>query len=169
MADKYLSRNPTTGRTTEVEGTVVGGDPGRAGELLALDNSGRIDQSVMPVGIGADTYTGTAGEALTAGDFATVNGAGAIIRASAASGGADATGFVLANSANGAAATLYMEGRNTALTSLTPGMRYYLSDTTPGGLTNTPVTGTGKRHQYLGTAISTSSLAFEGDDSITLV
>lgn len=168
MADKYLSRDAATGRTREVEGTVAGGSAGQAGDLVALDGSGRLDATVMPVGIGADTHAGTAGEALTAGDFVAIDVDGDVIRASAASGGKDAVGFVLDSAVSGSAVTVYMEGRNVDLTGLTPGARYYLSDTTPGGVTNTPVVGAGKRHQFLGTAITATSIAFEADDSITL-
>ena len=168
MADKYLSRNSATGRTSEVEGTVAGGTAGQAGDLVALDGTGRLDPTVMPVGIGADTHSGTAGEALTAGDFVAINAGGDVVRASAASGGKDAVGFILDNASSGNAVTVYMEGRNVDLTGLTPGARYYLSDVTPGGVTATPVSGTGKRHQFLGTAITSTSIAFEADDSILL-
>lgn len=168
MADKYLSRDAATGRTREVEGTVAGGSAGQAGDLVALDGSGRLDSTVMPVGIGADTHAGTAGETLTAGDFVAIDVDGDVVRASAASGGKDAVGFILENASAAAAVTVYMEGRNTDLSGLTPGSRYYLSDTTPGGVTATPVSGAGKRHQFLGTAITSSSIAFEADDSITL-
>lgn len=166
---KYLSRDESTGRVAEKSGIVTGGTAGQAGELVQTDASGRLDQSVMPVGIGADTHAGTAGEAVTAGDFVAIDASGDVVRASAASGGKDAIGFVLDNAASGGAITVYMEGRNTDLTGLTPGARYYLSDVTPGGVTQVPVTGAGKRHQFLGTAITASSIAFEADDSITLV
>lgn len=168
MADKYLGRNATTGLVTETEGTVTGGSPAQAGDLVALDQTGRLDQSLMPVGLGADTYAGTAGEALAAGDFVYVRSDGAIAKASAATTGTQADGFVLAASANGASAVLYFEGRNTAVTGLTPGSRIYLSDTTPGGFTSTPVSGPGKKHQFLGRAITADSIAFEGDDAIVL-
>ena len=165
MSDRYLAR--IAGRVQQVYATVTGGTTDQAGEIVALDSTGRLDQSLMPVGIGADTYIGTASGALTAGDFVAVTAAG-VVRASAAVSGNQADGFVVAASLDGEAAVVYFEGRNTALTGLTVGARYYLSDTTPGGLTTTPVDGTGKLHQYLGKAITTTSLAFEGDDAILL-
>lgn len=168
MADKYLSRDATTGRLSEVQGTVAGGTSGQSGDLVALDASGRLDPTIMPVGVGGDTLAGTAGEGLTAGDFCAINSSGAVVRASAASGGRDAIGFVLTSVASGAEVVLYMEGRNIQLTGLTPGTRYYLSDSTPGGVTATPVTGAGKRHQLLGTAVTSTSIAFEAEDGITL-
>jgi hypothetical protein len=168
MTDKYLARDAATGRLREIPGTVTGGSAGQAGDLVALDGGGRLDTTVLPVGVGADTFAGTAGETLTAGDFCAVDSTGNVVRASAASAGRDAIGFVLSSAANAAAVTLYMEGRNTSLSSLTPGARYYLSDTTPGGVTTTPVAGAGKRHQFLGTAITSTSIAFEAEDGITL-
>lgn len=164
-ASKYLAR--VSGRIAEVVATVTGGTAGQGGAIVALDDTGHLDTSIMPVGIGADTYAGTASGALTAGDFVAITAAG-VVRASATSGGNQADGFVLAASTDGTACTVYFEGRNTSLTDLTVGARYYLSDSTPGGLTTAPVSGTGKLHQYLGKAITTTSLAFEGDDAVLL-
>lgn len=141
---------------------------GDASKIVQTDSAGKLDQSLMPVGIGADTFTANASGALTAGDAVYVTSGGLIARASAASGGNQADGFVLAASATGTSATVYFEGRNTALSGLTVGSRYYLSDATPGGLTTTPVTGAGKIHQYLGKAITATSLSWEPDDGIVL-
>lgn len=168
MTDTYLKRDSTTGRVAEQTATVTGGTVGQAGKIVGLDSSGRLDPTIMPVGVVADTYSGTAGEALVAGDLVYINASGNVVRASAASGGNDAMGFVLTNVNNAASALVYLEGRNTALSSLTVGSRYYLSDSTPGGITDTPVTGSGKRHQYVGKAITTTSLSFEADDGILL-
>lgn len=169
MVDKYLNRNSTTGRVTEVTATVIGGTGSEAGKIVGLDGSGRLDTTIMPVGVTADTYSGTASEALTAGDFVYVaTTTGQVAKASAASGGNDADGFVLSSSASAASALVYFEGRNTALSGLTVGARYYLSDSVPGGVTTTPVTGAGKRHQFIGKAITATSIAYEADDGITL-
>ena len=168
MTDKYFKRDEVTGKFTEVIATVSGGTVGQAGGIIALDGTGRLDPSIMPVGVAADTYSGVAAEALTAGNNVYINSSGEVAKASAASGGVDADGFVLSSFTSGATALVYFEGRNTALSGLTVGARYYLSDSTPGGLTSTPVTGAGKRHQYIGKAITATTLAFEPDDSITL-
>jgi hypothetical protein len=48
------------------------------------------------------------------------------------------------------------------------GARYYLS-TTPGTITATPVTGSGRVDQYVGTALAATELNFEPDDGVTLV
>lgn len=162
----YLAR--IAGRITEVAGLVTSAGAGDAGKVVQTDSTGRLDQSLMPVGVAADVHTSTAGGTLTAGDFAYVTSTGTISRATAGTSGVDATGFVLAASANGQPATIYFEGRNTGLSGLTVGSRYYLSDTTPGGVTSTPVTGAGKIHQYLGTAITATTIAFEAADGIVL-
>ena len=70
--------------------------------------------------------------------------------------------------ASGASATVYLAGRNTALTALTVGTRYYLSATTPGAATATPVTGAGNKNQFLGTAVSASQIDFVRRDPVTL-
>lgn len=164
MAEKFIALN--AGIETEVEGTVTGGTAEQAGKIVATDGSGRIDPSLMPVGVMADTYSGTAAEALNAGAHVYIKSDGQVANASGAAGGNPAIGFVLNAAASGATALVYFEGRNTALTGLTVGARYYLSDTVPGGATATPVAGAGKLHQYLGRAVSATTLSFEADDHI---
>lgn len=165
MADKYIAL--LAGVEQEVEGQVTGGTATQAGKIPALDSAGRLDPSIMPVGITADTYVGTAFETLSsANPFVYVRPDGSVANASGASGGNPTIGFVLANVTTGQPAAVYFEGRVTGLSGLTVGSRYYLSDTTPGGLTSVPVSGTGKLHQYLGRAVSTTTLTFEADDHI---
>jgi hypothetical protein len=165
MADKYISIG-VTGIETEVEATVTSGGAANAGDIVALDASGKLDESVMPVGIGADVFATTAGEALNSGDFVYIAANGSARKASAAAGGNPAVGFVLMSAASAASVTVYFEGSNTGLTGLTVGSRYYLSDTAAGGVTLTPVSGTGKLHQFLGRAYSTSAITTEIADHI---
>lgn len=165
MADKYIAL--ITGVQQEVAATITGGSAAQDGKIVALDATGRLDSTLMPVGIGADTATGTANEALSAANpFVYIKSDGTFANASAASGGNPCIAFVNASFASAATATIFFQGRVTGLTGLTPGARYYLSDTTPGGLTLTPVSGTGKLHQYLGRAINSTSLTFEADDHV---
>jgi len=165
MVDKYIAL--LNGIEQEVAGTVSGGTAGQAGQIPALDTSGRLDPTLMPVGVVADTYSGTAFESLSAANpFVYVRSDGQVANASATSGGNPTIGFVLANFSAAATALVYFEGRVTGLSGLTVGSRYYLSDSTPGGLTLTPVSGTGKLHQYLGRAVSATTLTFEADDHI---
>lgn len=166
---KYIQRGTGSQSLEEVQALTTSTGAGDASKIVQTDASGRLDQSLMPVGIGADTYNGNANGALTAGDFVYIRSDGTIARATAAAAGPfQADGFVLVASATGTPAVAYFEGRNTALSGLTVGARYYLSDTTPGGVTSTPVSGAGKIHQYLGKAISSTSIAFEADDAILL-
>lgn len=168
MADKYIAL--LNGVETEVEGTVTGGTVTQAGEIVALDATGRLDTTIMPVGVVADTYSGTAFENLTAANpFVYIRSDGQIANASATSGGNATVGFVINNVSAAGTALVYFEGRVTGLSGLTPGTRYYLSDSVAGGLTDTPVSGTGKLHQYLGRAITATSLTFEADDYIVRV
>lgn len=164
MADKYISL--LNGIDTEVEATVIGGNVSKAGDIVALDASGRLDESVMPVGIGADVASVVAAETLQAGRLVYINASGQAALASAAVSGFAAKGFVRETYNSAQTAMVYFEGRLTGLTGLTPGARYYLSDATPGTVTNTPVSGTGKKHQFIGCAIDATSISFEADDYI---
>lgn len=141
-----------------------------AGKLVALDAAGRLDQSMMPSGVGADTAVITASEALAAGDLvSTWNSGGAwrVRKADASSGGKFAEGFVIAAVANGASATVYFDGPNTAVAGLSPG-RQYLS-TTPGGITATPPTGTGNVQQPVGVSTSAGVLNFQAGEPFQLI
>lgn len=166
--NKYIAN--VSGRLTEVASTQTGGTVGDAGKVVALDGTGRLDSSMMPVGIGADTNTATATEALSAGNFVNIwnNGGVVSVRKADAATNKEAHGFVLASVALGAAATIFSEGSNTGLTGLTPGSRYYLSATTPGAATSTPPSAAGQIVQFVGVAVSTTAVNFEAGDPITL-
>lgn len=164
MADKYIAL--INGVDQEVEATVVGGTAGQAGDLVALDSTGKLDQTVLPVGIGADVAVADAFENLAAGAFVYFRSDGTVANASANSGGNASIGFVLQAVTASQPATVYFEGQNNVLSGLTIGSRYYLSDSVAGGATLTPVEGTGKLHQFLGRAISTTAISFEADDYI---
>lgn len=167
MADKYLRNN--AGTLTEVEAKITSAGAGDAGKITALDGSGRLDTSLMPVGIGADTATITASEALAAGDFINIwNSAGAKARkADASTSGKEAHGFVLAAVANAAAATVYFEGTNTQVAGLTPGP-VFLSATTAGQATATSPSAAGQVSQRLGVALSATTANFDAGPAIVL-
>jgi hypothetical protein len=166
MADKYIRNN--AGTLTEKEATVISAGAGDAGEIVALDNTGRLDSSVMPVGIGADTATVTAGEALAAGDFVNVyNDTGAKVRkADATTAGKEAHGFVLESVDSGDPATVYFEGTNTQVSGATAGVVYLA--TSAGGFTSTAPSATGNVVQKLGVAISATAISFEAQQPIVL-
>lgn len=165
--DKYLYNN--AGTITEKQSPQTSAGAGDAGKLPALDSSGRLDQTFMPTGIGADTASITASEALSAGDLVNIwNSTGAKARkADGSTSGKEAHGFVLAAVSSGAQATVYFEGTNAQSTGLTPGV-LFLSDTTPGGVTSTAPTGSGKTVQRVGFAIGTTSYNFDSGTPIVL-
>lgn len=170
MAAKPLQL--VSNRPTEVEANTSSAGAGDAGKLVALDASGRIDESMMPVGIGADTALIEASENLAAGDYVNIhNSGGARVRkadASTAAAAEIAHGFVLDNVTSGNNATVYFEGSNTALTSLTPGTTYVLSHSTPGGVLALASASTTAGHalQIVGVAIATDTINTEIEEPI---
>lgn len=168
MADKYLRHN--NGGLAEVEAKVTSAGAGDAGKIIALDAAGKLDNSVLPTGIGADTNSVQASESLSAGDWVNVHdvaGAFRVRKADASAAGKQAVGFVLAGVASGAQATIFGEGTNNQVTGQTPGA-VYLSATTPGAGTATPPSGTGKVVQRVGTAMSATTVNFEQHPTIEL-
>lgn len=167
---KFLTRNSTTGRTEENSGVTTSAGAGDVGKLPQLDATGKLDTSVMPSGIGAESESATATEPLSAGDFVNIYdnvGVKSVRKADGTTPGKEANGFVLAAFASSAAATVFTDGANTQRTGLIGGTTYYLS-ATAGGLTISPLTTTGHIHQKLGKASSATSLIFEHFDPITL-
>lgn len=167
MADKYIYNN--AGTLTEKEGLVTSTGATDAGKIPALDGSGRLDSSVLPVGIGADTAAIAASENLAAGDFVNVwsdGGAFKVRKADATAAGKEAHGFVLAAVTAPANATVYFEGTNTAVSGATPGVQYLA--TTAGGFTSTAPSGAGNVVQKLGVAVSATSISFEAQQHIVL-
>lgn len=165
--DKYLYNN--AGVTTEKAALQSSAGAGDAGKIPALDASGRIDSSMMPVGIGADTAVVQASEALAAGDYVNIwSSAGAfrVRKADASTSGKEAHGFVLSAVSNGANATVYFESTNTQVTSQTPGV-VYLS-TTPGLGTATAPSSAGNVVQRIGFAVSATAVNFQSQPPIVL-
>lgn len=164
--DKYLYING--GAITEKASLQSSAGAGDAGKIPALDASGRLDTSMMPVGIAADTASIVASEALAAGDWVNVwNSGGAKVRkADATVAGKEAHGFVLAAVANGANATVYFEGTNTAVTGQTPGV-VFLS-TTAGLGTPTAPSAAGNVVQRIGYAVSATAVNFQSQPPVVL-
>lgn len=165
-AKKYISL--VSGILTEIQALVTSAGAGDDGKLVALDATGKLDGSVMPVGIGADTAAITASEALAAGDLVNIwNSTGFKVRkADATTPGKEAHGFVLAAVSNGATATVYFEGSNTQKSGLSPGP-YFLS-TTAGAITQTPPSTAGQIVQEIGYATSATVLNFQAQRPVTL-
>lgn len=164
--NKYLTNN--AGTITEVASLQSSAGAGDAGKIPALDAAGRLDNSMMPSGIGADTASVTSSENLAAGDLVNIwNSTGAKVRkADATTAGKEAHGFVLSAVTSPAAATVYFEGSNTGVTGLTPGPQFL--STTAGIATATAPSGTGNVVQRVGFATAAAALNFQAGIPIVL-
>lgn len=167
MAQKFITQS--AGVLTEVEANTTSAGAGDSGKVVALDNTGRIASSMMPVGVAADTAVIEATENLAAGDFVNIyNSTGAKCRkADASTTGKEANGFVLSAVTSGANATVYFEGTNTQVTGQTAGV-VYLSATTAGAASATAPSGTGEVVQRLGVATSATTINVECSQPIVL-
>ena len=168
MAQKFL--RILAGVIGELEALVQSAGAGDAGKIVALDGTGRLDNSVMPSGIGADTKILVASEALSAGNLVNIwSDAGTVKcrKADASTAGKEANGFVLAAVLQDGNATVYFEGTNNQLSAMALGVVMYLS-TTPGGVTDTPPSGAGNVVQRVGRSLSATELTFEPGEPITL-
>lgn len=140
-----------------------------ADKLAHLDAAGKFHISFMPTGVGGDTLTLTAGEALSAGNLIYINGSGQMLKADANSPSKAAVGFVLTSVSNGATGTAYMgSGIITGLSSLTAGANYFLSNSATGAIgTYASLTfASGDIIQLVGVATSTTSLYFEPQTAV---
>jgi len=168
MAQKPIQL--VNGVLTQVEATVVSAGAGDAGEVVALDSTGKIDVSVLPLGIGADVKVLVASEAIGAGKYVNIwdDGGTPSIRLADNSNGRDAHGFVISSVASAANGTVYFEGANAGLTGLAIGVRHYLG--TAGGVTATAPTFAGGAtiSQFLGMSLSATEINTDIDDKIVL-
>lgn len=166
--NKYIANN--AGTFTEVVALQSSAGVADAGKIPALDAAGRLDQTMMPAGVAADTYSVLASEALAAGDLVNIyNNANTANcrKADASSTGKEAMGFVLTAVAAAATATIYFEGNNTAVSGLTPG-KQWLSATTPGKSASSAPTAAGSIVQSVGFSASATELNFQHSNPIVL-
>jgi hypothetical protein len=168
MANKYIKLS--SGNLSEEEALVSSAGAGDAGKIPALDTAGRLDNSFLPIGIGADTKSIQASENLAAGDFVNIwddTGTTKVRKADAATN-KPVDGFVLAAVTSGNNATVYFEGTNNQLSTLTGGSVYYLSGSTPGGAVATSPSASGYLVQKVGKAVSATEINFEASNPVTL-
>lgn len=142
---------------------------GDDGKIPALDNTGKLDITFMPNGVGADVFQGPASESLAAGPVNIFSDGGTmkVRKADATTAGKEADGFVTEAFDADDPATVYLDGTMTGLSALTAGTKYFLS-TTAGGVTSTAPSSDGNVVQELGKAISTSAIIYEPSDPIIL-
>lgn len=141
-----------------------------ANKTVKTGADGKLDPTLMPNGIGADTAQLAASEALGAGDLINIwDNAGAfnMRKADASTPGKHAMGYVTAAVAQGATGTVYFEATNSQVTGLVAGDQF-LSATTPGKCTNVAPTGAGKVVQRVGFAISATAFNFQKGEPIVL-
>lgn len=167
MPDKYIYNN--AGTLTEREAINTSAGAGDAGKIPALDAAGKLANSMMPTGIGADTASVLASENLANGDFVNIYdnaGTANVRKADATTAGKEAHGFVLAAVTSGNNATVYLEGSNTGVSGVTPGNVFL--GTTAGASTSSAPSSTGNVVQRLGVATSATSISFEPSAPVVL-
>ncbi|TVM31152.1 hypothetical protein [Oceanidesulfovibrio marinus] len=167
-AKKYLAQ--ILGAITEVAATVVSAGAANDGDVVALNAQGKLDSSVLPTGVGAETKVLTTSEDLAAGGWVNIYdnaGTPTARKADATTAGKEAHGFVLASTTSGQDAVVYVAGINNQCTGLTGGETYFLA-TTAGGETLTPPSASGNVVQRLGQSLSDTEVAFEPGVPITL-
>lgn len=168
--DKYLELNSVNGNIQEEFSVQVSAGAGDAGNIVALDATGRLDTTMMPVGLGADIANLVTSENLSAGDYVNVydNAATPTARkADATTVGKEADGFVLEAVTSPAAVNVYFEGTNDQVTGQTVGATVFLQTTAGGGDATVP-SASGNVVQRLGRAISATAVSFEAAAPITL-
>ena len=167
MSD-FINLDPTTSRKKQFAAADSSSGSADANRIIKTNAAGVLDATFLPAGIGAQSKTVDASEALSAGDFVNIfdnAGVAAVRRADATTPGTEAIGFVLDNFAAGTQATVFFEGANTALTGLTPGATLFLS-TTPGQATESAPTGAGNVVQVVGKACGVDAAIFIEDDGV---
>lgn len=167
MADKYIEIS--SGNLKEKEPVIASTGAGDSGKVIALDASGKLDDTFMPTGIGADIKLIECTENLSAGNFVNVyNATGTKCRkADATTAGKECDGFVISAVTSGQNATVYFEGINNQLTGLTEGAVYFLGTTAGAGVTTAP-SASGNIVQKVGKAISATEISFEPSQPIEI-
>src|ERR1043165_10021096 len=115
---KFISL--VNGVLTQVSALVQSSGAGSAGWRPALDSTGRLDQSVLPLGVGPDIQQALASEALGAGAFVNIysNGGVKSVRLADNSNARPAHGFVKSAFAIGETAIIYDSVPNENLSGL---------------------------------------------------
>lgn len=153
--NKYTTFDDTDQITKEIASNNSSSGPGDANKIVSLNAAGEIDSTMIP---SLEVLNLPTSETLAAGDYIYINGSGEATLASAASGGNAAIGYVKVAAVHPTTVDVYFDGLNTALSGLTVGDQYFLSDTTPGGITDTAPVGSNKIIESLGWAINATTI-----------
>ena len=139
-----------------------------ANKIAALDATGKLDTTMMPSGLGADSVTATAGEAIAAGDLVYITATGTIMKADANAVAKAAIGFCNVAIANAQPGTVLFEGSITGKSGLTPGAWYFLSGTATGAVVLAAGIPTANNSivQSIGVATSATTISFEASKPI---
>lgn len=160
--ETFLQTNATTGNVKEITPIYTSAGAGDGGKIVSTDSTGRLDISLMPVGVTQEVTTFVASEDIAAGKFVNFhNSSGLKGRNADCSNGRRADAFVLSAVSNGATGQAFrVSNKNTGLTGLTIGSDYFLS--TAGGIsTSVPAAGSGVIIQRIGKAESATEILFE--------
>ena len=167
---KFIKIDETTGKYAQ-EATTSTGGTGQENKVPNLGTSGRLAESMMPLGIGTDTVVAPASEGLSAGDMINLfNDSGTVKmrKADAGTNQYQAHGFVKEAVVSGNDGTAYLGGIVSGTFDAGDIGNPVFAGDTPGQATVTPVSGSGKLHQVIGTVISTTEFDFECDQPVVL-
>lgn len=166
-AKKFLRTGTGVEFFDEVSGVVSSAGAANDGDIPALDAGGKLDVSLMPTGIGADTASIVSSENLAAGDLVNIwqdTGTTKVRKADATTSGKQADGFVLASVTAPSPALVYFDGTNAQVSGLTPGKQWL--STTAGKSQAIRPSASGNVQQPVGYAISATSLTFNVGETI---
>jgi len=163
-AQSFLTR--VSGKTKSILATLTGGSSTYAYLIPCLDAAGRLAESMMPTGFGANTSSGAAAEGLSAYKLVGYNSTGGVRLADAANA-YPCQGFVKTAFSASETVTIYKDGTLTGFSSLEPFKPVYLS--TAGGITqdvSTIEATNGAISQEIGWASSATTVEFNLQEAI---
>jgi hypothetical protein len=165
MANQQFLVLTAAGKVSEEISVATSVGAGSSGKIPALDTIGKLDKSMMPIGIGIDTIPAVATEEIAAGSLVNLYDVGGVLKmrnADATTDGKVAKGFVTALVASAATGTVLLSGNlNTSASGLTPGGDVFLAVGATGAVTQTAPTGAGNVVQKVGIALSADTFIFE--------